>query len=95
MIYLKDRIGMIKKCPEGFSWTVLFLGCFVPLSRADFKWFTIMLGVDVCFSPLSFLHIIFAFIPNIIFAFIYNGIYIDDLLHQGYVQTDKMPNNQI
>ena len=32
---MKNEIGQIKVVKEGFSWTMLFFGIFVPLCRGD------------------------------------------------------------
>lgn len=75
--------------PVGFSWSVLILGAIVPLFRLDLKWCVLMylinIGVviimafDVSFEIFGFL------IINMIFGFIYNKLYIRDLLAQGFV----------
>ncbi|MGU8834282.1 DUF2628 domain-containing protein [Clostridium perfringens] len=60
--------------PVGFSWTVFFFGAFVPLLRGDFKWFIIMLFLQIGgFNLLTLL-----------FMFKYNQWYIDDLIAKGY-----------
>lgn len=71
---MKNEIGQVKIVKEGFSWTTLFFGVFVPLYRGDWKWFLIMLIVNLFTYGLG----------SIVFAFIYNKIYIDDLLAKGY-----------
>lgn len=71
-INLKNDAGLIKQCPVGFSWTILMCGPFVPLIRGDFKWFLWM-----CIPGLY-----------IIMAFIYNKIYIQKFLMQGFKPAD-------
>ena len=71
---MKNEIGQVKIVKEGFSWTTLFFGVFVPLYRGDWKWFLIMLIVNLVTYGLG----------SIVFAFIYNKIYIEDLLAKGY-----------
>lgn len=70
-----NELGQKKIVQEGFSWTVLLFGPFVPLIRGDIKWFLIML-------PIFFLT---AGISDFVFCFIYNNKYIKDLLEKGYV----------
>ena len=69
----------MKHIKVGFSWTTLFFAFMPALIRGDFKWFSIQL-VCAAFS-LDF--------SSLIFAFIYNRLYINDLLEKGYVPADK------
>ena len=69
MIQLKSNSGLIKEVPIGFSWTVLLFGGFVPLFRGDIKWFFIMLLTSLLTYGIALL----------VFPFIYNKIYINDL----------------
>ena len=71
---MKNEIGQIKIVKEGFSWTMLFFGIFVPLYRGDWKWFLIILVANLFTYGLA----------SVVFAFIYNKIYINDLLEKGY-----------
>ncbi len=70
----------IKVVPVGFSWTVIFWGCFPALFRQDWKNFAIM-GVTLLISGL----LLIAFIPWILFAVIYNDkMCLKDLLNNGW-----------
>ena len=71
---MKNEIGQIKIVKEGFSWTMLFFGIFVPLYRGDWKWFLIILIANIFTYGWA----------SVVFAFIYNKIYINDLLEKGY-----------
>ena len=71
---MKNEIGQVKVVKEGFSWTMLFFGIFVPLCRGDWKWFLITLIANLFTYGLA----------SVVFAFIYNKIYINDLLEKGY-----------
>ena len=73
-IKFKNKNGAVKEAPVGFSWTTFFVGFFVPLSRGDWMW-TLIMFVAMCIT-IGF--------ANIIFPFIYNRLYIDGLLKQGY-----------
>ena len=70
----KNEIGQVKVVKEGFSWTMLFFGIFVPLYRGDWKWFLIILIANIFTYGWA----------SVVFAFIYNKIYINDLLEKGY-----------
>lgn len=88
-INLTNDMGHIIRTKIGFSWTVFFFNFFVPLSRKDWKWFFIMLGLSVFFA--YFLTDI-AFVVGIIMSFIYNQTYINELIDKGYrplTDTDK------
>lgn len=41
-----NKMGVYKKAPEGFSWTVFFFGMFVPLFRADWAGFFALIGIS-------------------------------------------------
>ena len=71
---MKNEIGQVKIVKEGFSWTMLFFGVFVPLYRGDWKWFLIILIANIFTYGWA----------SVVFAFIYNKIYINDLLEKGY-----------
>jgi len=69
-----DLTGELRRAPVGFSWTTLFFGCFPALFRSDWKWFAIMLLIGFVTYGLAF----------IVFMFIYNKLYITDLINKGY-----------
>ena len=72
---LEDKKNhIIKEAPVGFSWTTLIFGAFVPLFRADWGWFFIMLVVNIITFSIA----------SIIFAFIYNRIYIQNMMKKGF-----------
>jgi TM2 domain-containing membrane protein YozV len=68
--------GILKKAPAGFSWTTLFFSGFPALFRGDIKWFIIQ--VLLCWTGIA----------QIIFAFIYNKMYIEKLLEKGFKVKD-------
>ncbi|WAM37875.1 DUF2628 domain-containing protein [Leuconostoc pseudomesenteroides] len=75
-----------KQVKVGFSWTTFFFGCLPALFRGDWKWFGIMLGIDVVTGAFTFG--IAAAVVGIVMAFIYNKLYITDLINNGYVPGD-------
>lgn len=83
MYKLKNKEGAIKEAPIGFSWTVLFFGFFVPFFRKDWKWGFIMMGISFLLNFILF--IIAPFVVQIVFAVIYNDIYLKELQDEGYV----------
>ena len=70
---MKNEIGQVIVVKEGFSWTTLFFGIFVPLCRGDWKWFLIMLIANIFTYGLA----------SIVFAFIYNKIYINLVIYKS------------
>ena len=66
--------GSAKDAPVGFSWTTFFFGLFPALIRGDFKWGLIMFAAGFITFGISWL----------VFPFIYNRLYIQSLLQQGY-----------
>ena len=74
-IILANKLTQMKReAPVGFSWTVLFFGFFPPVFRGDWKWFAIILILNL---------LTFGF-AGFVFAFLYNKLYIKDLLKDGY-----------
>ena len=73
-IQLKSKNGVVREAPVGFSWTTFFVSAFVPLFRGDWTWALIMLIASFITFGLA----------GILFAFIYNRLYIEGLLKQGY-----------
>lgn len=67
-----------KQAKIGFSWTVFFFGPFPALFRGDWKWFLIMLIADVFTAGLS----------HWVFIFLYNKLYVTDLLTMGFEPND-------
>ena len=81
-VIMEHPSGMVKEVKKGFSWTVFFFGLFVPLIRGDLKWAAIMFALSLLAGSLSFgLGSLFI---SLIFSFIYNKLYIKELLEKGY-----------
>lgn len=83
-VFMKHpQTNMLKRVKVGFSWTVFFFGFFPALFRGDWKWAIIM-----------FLAASFTFgVSNFVFMFMYNKLYINDLLEKGFVAADETAEN--
>lgn len=90
-IVMKHDSGLSKEVKVGFSWTTFFFGGFVPLIRGDIKWFAIMLLLSLMAG--LFTAGIGSFVVDIIFAFVYNKLYIKDLILKGYKPADENAAN--
>ena len=69
--------GQMKLAPIGFSWTTFFFGFFPALFRGDWKWAVIQFVLAVITAGLS----------NFVFCFIYNSLFVKDLIGVGYQAT--------
>ncbi len=77
-IILSNKLTQMKReAPVGFSWTTFFFGFFPPLFRGDWKWFGIILLLNLLTWGLA----------GFVFAFLYNKLHIKDLLNNGYRLT--------
>jgi hypothetical protein len=78
-IVFKNNFGAVKNVKFGFSWTMFFFGFWVPVIRGDWKWaiITFLLSIPT-----------FGFF-GIVFAFMYNKTYINELLAAGYRPVDE------
>ena len=74
IMFENPHTGAIKEAPVGFSWTVFFFGFFPPLFRGDWKWAVITFILAMITFGLS----------SIVFMFIYNKLYIKDLIGSGF-----------
>ena len=73
-INFQNKSGIVKEAPVGFSWTTFFFGFFPALIRGDWLWALIICAATFVTFGIS----------GIIFAFIYNRIYIQGLLKKGF-----------
>lgn len=76
---LNPNTNQIKQVKIGFSWTTFFFGWFPALFRGDWKWMLIQLICSLFTFGFS----------SLVFCFIYNKLYINDLLNAGYIPADE------
>jgi hypothetical protein len=74
--------GQMKLAPIGFSWTTFFFGFFPALFRGDWKWAVIQLLIALMTAGLS----------NLVFCFMYNSLFVKDLIGAGYQATPGSGN---
>ena len=81
---LKEKnSGVIKEAPIGFSWTTLFFGFIIALVRGDIKWAIIQFLLSCVTLGIA----------NLVMPFIYNKIYVKELLEKGYIPADEGVKN--
>jgi len=85
IIFTHPAFGSIKRAPVGFSWTVFFFGFFPPLIRGDWKWAVIYFIAIVAISAVTMG--VGGWILGIIFAFLYNKLYVKELVERGFKVT--------
>ena len=74
IMFENPNTGAMKEAPVGFSWTTFFFGFFPALFRGDWKWAIIMFILAMFTMGLS----------GLIFMFIYNKLFIQDLIGSGF-----------
>lgn len=79
------QTDQVKQVKVGFSWTVFFFGFWPALFRGDWKWLIVLLIVD-CLG--IFTYGVLTCVFDIVFAFFYNKLYIQDLIQKGYRPSD-------
>ena len=89
-VNMVNMSGQLTKAPQGFSWTILLFGLFVPLFRKDFA------TAGALFLLSIFSYLLFdegGIIPiwgiDIFLAFKYNELFTKKLLKNGYRPADK------
>ena len=92
-----EKYGHRKKGFLGFSWTAFFFNFWVPIFRADFKWFLIFIfpfifvslgtsfDLDFYNNFIAFIFIFPVFVSKFVFPFIYNKFYTKGLIKEGYL----------
>lgn len=89
-VKLRNVGGVVKEVKVGFSWTTFFFVFLPALFRGDLKWASIMIIIQIVIA-----YITSGFgvgIVGIVFAFIYNKIYIKELIEKGYVPANDSDN---
>ena len=105
-IYLKyDDIRPYVECDYGTVWQMLYMGPFYPLKKKDYKFFFIILilQIAICtvmlilipFPPSLIVCLIMIFLINWLFALNYNMIIIEYLLKEGYVPMDFQSSDKL
>ncbi len=71
--------GYKKEIPEGFSFTTLFFGTFIPLFRGDFK-YTVLMVISDILIPIGV-----GLFLRFFWAFTYNDKYLKHFYENGWV----------
>jgi hypothetical protein len=83
---LQHPSGLVKEVKVGFSWTTFFSGFFPAFFRGDFKWglSQLVLALVVGTATVGY----GTGLVSLVFSFIYNKIYINELIEKGYRPID-------
>ncbi|RPF54235.1 DUF2628 domain-containing protein [Aquisalibacillus elongatus] len=84
---LENDKGLQKEVKIGFSWTTLFFGFFPALFRGDLKWGAIIFLTSLFIGIITMG--IGTWVPGVVFAFIYNKLYIKELIEKDYVPANE------
>ncbi len=89
---VNEQTRQVKQTKVGFSWTTFFFGFWPALFRGDWMWFLIQLAIELAIGVPTYGF--GAGITGIVFSFIYNKLYIKELLSKGY-QAEDTSDQQI
>ena len=92
-IRVKNDIGKTKEIKIGFSWSTFFFGVFVPLFRGDWKWFLIIIGIDLALTITGLIFIMPLLMLGL--AFFYNRLHAKDLYNKGYRGLTPEENQEL
>ncbi|SDS73502.1 hypothetical protein SAMN05444162_2148 [Paenibacillaceae bacterium GAS479] len=92
-VQLINAAGGLKEVKLGFSWTTFFFGFFPALFRGDLKWAAIMFVAGLAAGLFTWG--IGLWVPGLIFSFIYNQMYIKELLEKGYYPINEHVEHQM
>lgn len=85
--------ALTKEVKVGFSWTTFFFGFFPALFRGDLKWAAIMFIISLFLGVFTLG--IGAWVSGLVFSFVYNKIYIKELIEKGYEPADEQAKNAL
>ena len=88
---INHRTNEIKNVKVGFSLTVFFWGFFPALFRGDWKWLAIMIVSNILVGSITWGF--GCWLVSLVFSFIYNKIYVTDLMNQGFEPIDESAAN--
>ncbi len=105
-VYLKyDDVRPCVQCDYGFVKEILYMGFLYPYKKKDYKFFGIILTLQLCvislmviIVPFPFwllLSIIFVVFINLLFALNYNLLIIEQLLKEGYYPMDYSSSDKL
>lgn len=77
----------------GFSWTTLFFGFFPALFRGDYKWALIIVLIELALGSFTFGG--GTGVALIVFGFLYNRLYINELISQGYEPAEDISRDAL
>lgn len=83
--FINKYTGQYKTVPVGFSWGTLFFGFFLDIFRKEWKWAIIQFCLACITLGGSWL----------VMPFIYNKLYIKDLLSKDFIPVDEDQANYL
>ena len=80
-----SQTGALLDVPLGFGWTTLFFGFFPALFRGDIKNALIIFVLAMFTGGFS----------NLVMCFLYNKMYVNDLVSNGWMPADQASSNTL
>ncbi|WP_300561939.1 DUF2628 domain-containing protein [Companilactobacillus sp.] len=88
-----EQTGQVRETKVGYSWTTLLFGFFPALFRSDWKYAIIQFLTALAVGTVT-MGFGTPLVP-VVFSFIYNKLYINELIANGFTPADQYSNDTL